>query len=112
MEQSNQIQSVEALQESVVSAQTATDVPPLSWNEESMEYSFKDGAYTCEGIEGFFMSIESLKKAWRQKVSQEKLQQAQKELLHARDPRSDMTPAARTKSVNKALKDKKKWATP
>lgn len=113
MEQQNQVQSVtETLQESVVAAQTATDVPPLSWNEVSMEYTFKDGAYTCEYLEGSFMSITSMKKAWREKLSKEKLAQAQKELLHARDSRSDMTPAARKVAANKAMKDKKKWSTP
>lgn len=128
MEQSNQVQSlvqastgsktsvqdvsVESLQESVAASQVAPDKIPLEWNEESMDYSFKDGAYTCEYVEGSFMSLTSLKKAWREKLSKEKLAQAQKNLLHARDPRSEMTPAARKVAVNKAMKDKKKWATP
>lgn len=113
MEQQNQVQSVnETLMVSTAEIQQAPDKMPLSWHEESMDYVFKDGAYTCEGLEGSFMSIESLKKAWREKVSAEKLAQAQKDLLHARDPRSAMTPAARKVAANKAMKDKKKWATP
>lgn len=113
MAQQNQVQSVtETLQVSVAEIQQAPDKNPLEWNEVSMEYTFKDGAYTCEYLEGSFMSIESLKKAWREKLSKEKLAQAQKDLQHARDSRSDMPAYARKVAANKALKDKKKWATP
>lgn len=112
MEQQNQVQGVEALQNSIAASQNTVDAPALEWHEEVMDYTFKDGAYTCEYLEGSFMSIDSLRKAWREKLSKEKLEQAQKELQHARRPDVKMTPAEKTRAVNKALKDKKKWATP
>lgn len=115
MEQQNQVQSVtdtEVLQNSIAQSQNTVDPVALQWNEEAVDYVFKDGVYTCKDLEGSFMSITSLREAWRKHVSEVKVAQAQKDLLRARNSRTQLTPKQRSAAASKAMKEKEKWSTP
>lgn len=67
MEQQDQVQSVKPLGE------YAQETTELSLNDVSAPYEFRDGAYYCEGLEGGFMSLDTLRRAWSLKLREEKM---------------------------------------
>lgn len=76
------------------------DVTTLSICEESVPYEFnEDGRYTCEGVEGSFMSIDTLYRAWKAATIKKKLQEAKHDIR-----------VAKSKSErNIAVKEFSKW---
>ena len=65
MEQQNQVQTLEDTQEFV-------------WNEARAKYSYNNGVYSIEGLEGFYMSISSLRDAWIKSIKDRMLNKVKK----------------------------------
>lgn len=70
MEQQDSVQSIENL------GNYAQEITELSIDDVSAPYEFRDGLYFCEGIEGGFTSIDTLRRAWAMKVRAEKIKEA------------------------------------
>lgn len=98
MEQQNQILSV------IPSAIEKTNV---QIHEESAKIIFEKGMYRAEGMEGYFMTTETLERAWKAMIRKEKLEAA-KTLMRS-GTRKDKTPAERKKLCSKAIEEKLKW---
>lgn len=102
MEQQDQIQSV---------TETSIEDPKeLQWNEEVCPFVFEDGMYSVKGVEGKFMSIDTLKKAWRFAVSQKKLKEAA--TMMRASVRPGKTEHKKAEMRNKAVEEKLKWQNP
>lgn len=85
--------------------------PTIEWHEESVDIEFRDGMYFCKDLEGGYLTRDSLKKAWRIKISKEKIAKADEVIAKmATSGRSNQ--AERGKARDKAFKEKKKWSNP
>lgn len=98
MEQQDQVQSVKPLGE------YAQETTELSLHDVSVPYEFRDGAYYCEGLDGGYISLDTLRRAWAMKVRAEKIKHA-KAVAVGTGRASTATPAAR----EKARKEYVKW---
>lgn len=92
MEQQDSVQSIEG--------NWAQETTELSLNDVSVPYEFRDGAYYCEGLDGGYISLDTLRRAWAMKVRAEKIQKARQTVRAAR---------ASEKDKKKAIKDFQKW---
>ena len=109
MEQSESISSLTMGAEEI--QKTPDPAPELNWHEESVEIEFRDGMYFCKDLEGGYLTRDSLKKAWRIKISKEKIAKADEVIAKmATSGRSNQ--AERGKARDKAFKEKKKWSNP
>ena len=72
MEQQDQVQSVKTLGE------FAQETTEISLNDVSVPYEFKNGAYYCEGLEGGYMSLTSLRRAWQLATKARKIKEARR----------------------------------
>lgn len=91
MEQQSTVQSV---------GDWAQETTELSLNDVSVPYEFRDGTYYCEGLEGGYMSLDTLRRAWALKVRAEKLKEARSTVRAAKASES---------SKKKAIRDYQKW---
>lgn len=101
MEQSHQVQStVEP---------TAQEIDCLEWKGEEAPYEFIDGVYYTKGISSGFMSLDTLRRAWREMIRAKKISEAKTELrkLTRQDNKASEFTKARIK--NKAIKDIQEW---
>ena len=94
MEQQDSVQSLEGL------GNYAQETTELSLNDVSVPYEFRDGAYYCEGLDGGYISLDTLRRAWAMKVRAEKIQKARQTVRAARVSEKDK---------KKAIKDFQKW---
>lgn len=98
MEQPNQILSV---------APSATEVDSLQWHEEKAKIVFEKGMYRAEGLEGYFMTTETLKRAWKAFIRKNKLAEAAS--MMRKSTRKDTDPKEKKKLQSKAIEEKLKW---
>ena len=94
MEQQDQVQSVKTLGE------FAQETTEISLNDVSVPYEFKNGAYYCEGLEGGYMSLTSLRRAWQLATKARKIKEAR---LGTRGQRPEHI-------KEKARKEYQKWS--
>ena len=59
MEQQNQVQTLEDTQE-------------LRWHEESTHYVYNNGTYSSKDLDGNFMTLASLRDAWKSSIQKRK----------------------------------------
>jgi len=64
MEQQNPVQSL------------ARETTELSLNDVSVPYEFRDGMYYAEGVEGGYMSLTTLRRAWALATRAKKIAEA------------------------------------
>lgn len=103
MEQPHQVQStVEP---------TAQEVDRLEWKGEEAPYEFIDGVYYTKGIESGFMSLDTLRRAWREMVRAKKIAEAKTELRKLTRQDNKASEFTKTKIKNKAIKDIHEWQT-
>lgn len=94
MEQQNTIQSL---------GEFANETTELSLNDVSVPYEFRDGLYYCEGVEGGYMSLTTLRRAWGLKLKEKKIKEA-------RSLASGVGKASKNeKDKEKARKEYRKW---
>lgn len=94
MEQQDNIQSL---------GEFANETTELSLNDVSVPYEFRDGMYYCEGVEGGYMSLTTLRRAWG-------LQLREKKIKEARALASGVGKASKDeKDKEKARKEYRKW---
>lgn len=98
MEQQDQVQSINSLGE------YAQETTELTINDVSAPYEFRDGIYYCKDLEGGFISLDTLRRAWAMKVKEEKVKHS-KALAAGVGRASTMTKAAK----EKARKEYVKW---
>lgn len=94
MEQQDTIQSL---------GEFANETTELSLNDVSVPYEFRDGLYYCEGVEGGYMSLTTLRRAWGLKLKEKKIKEA-------RALASGVGKASKNeKDKEKARKEYRKW---
>lgn len=94
MEQQDTIQSL---------GEFANETTELSLNDVSVPYEFRDGLYYCEGVEGGYMSLTTLRRAWGLKLKEKKIKEA-------RSLASGVGKASKNeKDKEKARKEYRKW---
>lgn len=98
MEQQDQVQNIKSLGE------YAQETTELTINDVSAPYEFRDGIYYCKDLEGGFISLDTLRRAWAMKVRAEKVKHS-KAVAVGTGRASTATPAAR----EKARKEYVKW---
>lgn len=93
--------SVQGIKEEGSYAQETTE---LSLNDVSVPYEFRDGMYYAEGVEGGYMSLTTLRRAWAMAVKAKKLKEA-------RGQASGVGKASKNSeaSKEKARKEYRKW---
>lgn len=97
MEQQNTVQSLKK------EGNWAQETTELSLHEVSVPYEFKDGLYYCEGVEGGYMSLDTLRRAWGLQVKAKKIKEA-------RALASGIGKASKAeKDKEKARKEYRKW---
>ena len=94
MEQQDSVQSIEER------GNYAQETTELSINDVSVPYEFRDGAYYCEGLDGGYISLDTLRRAWVMKVRAEKIKQARQTVRAGR---------ASVQDKKKAIRDFQKW---
>lgn len=96
MEQQDPIQSVEG--------NFAQETTELSINDVTAPYEFRDGAYYCEDLDGGYISLDTLRRAWAMKVRAEKIKEArgQASAIGRASKNSEAT-------KEKARKEYRKW---
>lgn len=81
----------------------ANETTELSLNDVSVPYEFRDGLYYCEGVDGGYMSLTTLRRAWGLKLRDKKIKEA----------RAKASGVGRTskdeKDKEKARKEYRKW---
>lgn len=94
MEQQDTIQSL---------GEFANETTELSLNDVSVPYEFRDGLYYCEGVDGGYMSLTTLRRAWGLKIREKKIKEA-------RALASGVGKASKNeKDKEKARKEYRKW---
>lgn len=71
MEQQDQVQGV--TESSKDSGEFARETTELTINDVSAPYEFIDGIYYCKDLDGGFISLDTLRRAWALKVKEEKV---------------------------------------
>lgn len=102
MEQQDQVQGL--------AQPSGVDTENLEWKGEEAPYEFRNGLYYTPSIDSAFLSLETLRKAWKAKVRADKLAEARTAI------RPPVGRAAKTVSQKefkrkqqKALEDFKEW---
>lgn len=54
----------------------AKETTELSVNDVSVTYEFREGAYYCRDLDGGYISLDTLRRAWIMKVRAEKIKEA------------------------------------
>lgn len=98
MEQQNQVQTLEDTQEFV-------------WNEARAKYGYNNGVYFVEGLEGFYMSVASLRDAWVKSIKDRMRKKVQKMFMSCNEGQGIRlkTPLERCLIREEAWKIKDKW---
>lgn len=96
MEQQDQVQSVKE-------GEWAQETTEISLNDVSIPYEFKNGVYYCKDLEGGYMSITNLRRAWQIFIRDKKIKEA-------RAKASGIGKASKDeKDKEKARKEYRKW---
>lgn len=106
MEQQDPVQSLaESSKDSKsLEGNWAQETTELSINDVTAPYEFRDGAYYCEGLDGGYISLDTLRRAWAMKVRAEKIKEArgQASAIGRASKNSEAT-------KEKARKEYRKW---
>lgn len=95
MEQQDNLQSVEG--------DFAQETTELSINDVTAPYEFRDGVYYCKDLEGGYMSLDTLRRAWALKVRADKIRESR--ARSSGTGNTDKSPKAK----EKARKEYVKW---
>ena len=104
MESQDTIQSLTESSKDLQSlGEFAKETTELSLNDVSVPYEFRDGLYYCEGVEGGYMSLTTLRRAWGLQVKAKKIKET-------RALASGIGKASKAeKDKEKARKEYRKW---
>lgn len=110
MAQQNKVQSVEISEVAQVALGKADPIekPDMVILDERAPYIFENGMYKAEGVEGSFMSIDSLTRAWKAATKAKKLAEAKHTMRQSNDARGK-TAAQQKELKEKAISERIKW---
>lgn len=105
MEQSSHLQGL-------VEQQLSDPEPIIEWNEESAEIEFRGGVYHIRGLSSAYSTKDKAEKAWRKKLSKEKLSKIVHERKRALTEFQKTQSRAARKTIKRTGKDIAKWSNP
>lgn len=108
MEQQNKVQSLSEVAQVALGKGEPSEPHEVELLDEKAPYIFENGMYRVEGVDGAFMSIDTLTRAWKAATKAKKLAEAKHTMRQSNDARGKTT-AQQKELRDKAISERIKW---